>query len=428
MEVDLPVPPAVAPPPQGQPDFDGASMAAQSLVIELHACSFCEAEYPKGFASWLAYVEVAPPHPFAEIADANFEKAKQRLDGKAAKLNHAYEAPVRTCCFKCGERIHNVNYTIEGSKPPKPNSQWLKGSRKSKGQLMSKSRVAWVAREMDRKKEGSGVKLQDLYEASKVKMVLSASDWVVELGPEDDAFLWIVYTCPDEDCLVAPTRSNSWLRMQSDARDETEGMTSTANGHWRCNACFKKWGWRDGGSKRLVITGEATLGGGFKDYEYAYLGDNSEKLNAKIHVLKIARILRMVNGVEMTKERLMKIISTMNDRIAAKFSKGVREVRRVQGKVPTAEEISWTGAHLVCEDRRLSLPSYGMDFQAIDLKLCNQSLAPIDVDEMHFYLDACAAGLDIENVRVKGDTHKEAKTSILGSLAFKETRTRLSQL
>ncbi len=148
-------------------------------------------------------------------------------------------------------------------------------------------------------------------------------------------------------------------------------MTHSAGGHWRCGGCFTKWFWRTGGSKSLVITGEATLHGGSKQDEYAFLQDNSMVINAKIHVLKIARMINMINGREITKDLLMDVFSTLDDQISAKFSKGVKEVRRVKGYRPTAEELRWTVAHIACEDPSLSLPSSGMDFQAIDLKLCN---------------------------------------------------------
>ena len=74
------------------------------------------------------------------------------------------------------------------------------------------------------------------------------------------------------------------------------------------------------------------------------------------------------------------------------------------------------------------MPCYGKQFQAIDLKLCNQKVEPIDPNEMHFYLDTICAGLDIEHCWPTAPTQKTVKAEILGSAGFLQARVRLSTL
>ena len=78
-----------------------------------------------------------------------------------------------------------------------------------------------------------------------------------------------------------------------------------------------------------------------------------------------------------------------------------------------------TGATIVCEDPRLSMPCMGKEFQAIDLKRCNRDVPKIDTDELNFVLDLAAAALDVETSEAKTPSERKIKRAFLESEGFK---------
>ena len=92
--------------------------------------------------------------------------------------------------------------------------------------------------------------------------------------------------------------------MNRHVSNVAEDMTKAgaSQGHWRCACCFKKWTWANGGNIRLLILGETTVGGGFTNYQYAFLGAVDTQTQNKINFLKGAKLLMALGGRPLTLE------------------------------------------------------------------------------------------------------------------------------
>ena len=72
-----------------------------------------------------------------------------------------------------------------------------------------------------------------------------------------------------------------------------------------------------------------------------------------------------------------------------------------------------TGAKIVCEDPRLSMPCMGKKYQAIDLKRCNRDVPQVDMQELNFVLDLAAAAMDVEKAEAKTAGERKIKWAFL---------------
>ena len=120
----------------------------------------------------------------------------------------------------------------------------------------------------------------------------------------------------------------------------------------------------------------------------------------------------------------MQGIASVNASVAKKFAKGVDEVITVCAKKVSPEELKYAGVRLVCEDARLSFPSFGKEYQAIDLKRC-KGVEALNEEEFNFYLDVCAAVLDVENMWPSTPSDNKVKLQILAGEGFKKGRAAL---
>ena len=140
-------------------------------------------------------------------------------------------------------------------------------------------------------------------------LVLKATDWVTELGG-NNAFMWLMYGCAS--CMMYPVRSSDWYRVTRNVKTDEPGTTfeGKETGYWHCAACFDRWGWRKSGNTRLIVIGEADEDGGFiGEYELAYTGKPSQKLDNKIQFLKTAQVLTHIDGrdIKITKGILLEL-------------------------------------------------------------------------------------------------------------------------
>jgi hypothetical protein len=411
--------------------FDGAGGHAidADATRLLHMCGFCKDAYP--VASWIAYVKVEEPHDFMEIGDTVMQKALSTIHKEDTVPINQFQTGqhIRPICAKCkGGLDGKVRDYIKNGKVT---ALWLRKARASKGRGQGIAHAEFILKmHEDRIGEECAVKASKVYETMLAsKRVRAANDFVYELGAHDNPFLWVVYTCTDDKCLVAPTKSNNWLRCRRNQHDDTEDMETDGQkfGYWLCGVCIEPWAWRKGASKRLVILGEATEEKGFSSYKYGYFGEQDNTIDAKVAFLQTARILKTVGDEPLTTKRLMDCIETINCSVEKKFAKGVKEVRMVQGREVSQADLDYRNIRLVCSHPSLSMVATGKAIQVIDLKLCDKTIEPLTKKEFNFYLDVCASALNIEDMWPKAPTHKVAKQSILESEGFALGRTFLAK-
>jgi hypothetical protein len=102
----------------------------------------------------------------------------------------------------------------------------------------------------------------------------------------------------------------------------------------------------------------------------------------------------------------LQVIDECNQQAQGAFSKGVAEAVSVSSQTVPQHQLDQLSVHLVCEDRRLSLPRMGVKYLALDMS--QQRLAPIDSDLFDFMLDASAAMMDFDLSAVSPQARKLA--------------------
>ena len=105
-----------------------------------------------------------------------------------------------------------------------------------------------------------------------------------------------------------------------------------------------------------------------------------------------------------------------------KFIRGVKEVVTCTSKSIDDWEMESSGARIVCEDPRLSIPCFGKEYKAINLKLCNRDVSVTEESELNFVLDLAAAAMDIENAQTKGPAERRIREKMLASEGFARAR------
>ena len=248
-------------------------------------------------------------------------------------------------------------------------------------------------------------------------------DWIVELG----AFIWLMYLCGH--CMVAPVKSNCWLRLTRNVVLDAEMMThgGDSTGHWRCPACFGKWTWGVCGCKRLIVIGESSTANGFKPgYRFAFTGVLKPATENKIAMMRSAKALSMIAGKKVNKEAILQAIAMANEEVNLKFSQGMREVKVYVAKRPEQWEIDATGARLTCEDPRLSIRSWGTRYLGVDVS--DKSIQTIDEELFNDFLDVASGALDLEGMAFDGPVSRKLAWDVQQSVGFKRTRVLMAQL
>ena len=104
--------------------------------------------------------------------------------------------------------------------------------------------------------------------------------------------------------------------------------------------------------------------------------------------------------------------------MGTKFEKGVKEVVSFTSRLVEDWELNQLGAHIVCEDPRLSIYTYSKEYKAVDLKLCRQDIPVMRETEFSFMLDLAAAALDIENAATSGPAERRIQRDVMQSEGF----------
>ena len=375
--------------------FDGASSAAADTVLEKHVCSFCN----KGFdhPSWIGFLQdSAPDYPWVHIKDLSLDNTFH-----PQLVQDHFQGNLRASCPMCAGEKHKEEYhkkMADGTL--KYTAKWTRLKAKSRGMKLSPShRDAMLdLHDVKTKRSPDLPTSKDIYNANKNQLLRRACDWVTQLGPRDEAFLWLLYGC--KSCEHWTINSGSWFRMQRNVRTLKNESSSSGSdeGHWRCAGCFDKWSWALCGHMRMVIVGRATEEFGFSEPpRFAYIGQADAGIDNKVAFLRTAALLTELEGKPVTASSLLGALEVLNARVEAKFSRGLAEMTLKYSMKPEPWQLEQSGTTVVCEDPRLSLAGFGVPYKVIDKQLIKQEVVTIDNAELHFLLDIASSAYVVED-------------------------------
>ena len=334
-------------------DFEGASGRVDDVLEmpkTMHKCEVCRAEY----AHWdhFAYCDKSGKYVFHQ--DSALSQVKLKATGKGfSNLAKGSEVLVLACVICCEKKMCE-EYTVKKGEGFTVTSQWKTLARRTKPNMkLSNKKLQNAMQTMEDRinrdggVEGVAVDIKEVYTLTESKLARQAADWVCELAMN----LCILFGCPA--CGVYPLQSSSWWRCNSTINTVDGTVTG---GHWRCAGCLKRYSAGLGETIRLLAFGDE------QEYTYAYIGDTSTMVEAKVRFLQLVQMVTVLDGKAVTKETLLECIRVLNERTQKRLS-AFKEVVMLAAKDPTE-----FGVKIFCSDARLYLSAPGQRFQALDLK------------------------------------------------------------
>ena len=380
-------------------DFVGASSWAKPPPAHVFERQCCNSEIK--WNSWMANIW-ASTGEFVEKYDEHIRRAKAiaknfKSDEPVEYIQVGTKEHILSACVKCcgklhhGDTQHYMTDTLKGG----VTSHFRGKADLSKG----KNTPHKLKRCMDviqewMQEEGHPQRIEEVLEEVKKPLVANAVDWVAEVA----AGFFITYGC---DCGIYPLHNGSFYRFSS-----VKGQTGSwgQKGFWACANCIRRWKEGESGHKRLVtLPADGKLSDTHKKWCFAYYGSHDESDRAKIEqqltILKGSRLLKEINGKEVTFETVCEAITAVNHRCV-----GMLEKHYAMKWVTSSKEVAKYGTALYCEHDALSLRAPGIKFAAIDVKMieAEEDIPFLSTENFQALIDCCSAFFDFSTFKTKG--------------------------
>jgi hypothetical protein len=342
---------------QDEERFEGAFSGARPVQDNLlHVCNQpgCGRKCP--FANAFAYLK--SDGQFHVAKDPDFLAVQTGEVGDGVWRQADKEKVIYTCIWCCEEKHKKKYFNANG----KPTSHFRNQSDLSRGKSTENKvtrALQTVEKHRNRKldEESNRIPVHKIYETCKDVSLARATDWVQQIHPN----ILITYGCPKEagGCGTYPLKSNKFYRLSR--KDDRDGTVE--KGFWACANCLRKWQWKTHGKFRLFVIMNPD---NWDECVVAFIGHHGKKfhdtLNQELLVLKGARMLQKIGDTPITYATILNAIEALNEECARKLFRRV-PIKRVTSADPKTKFT----VPLYCEDQRLSLPSQGRSFYAMDI-------------------------------------------------------------
>ena len=378
-------------------DFVGASSFAKPPKANVFECACCSRMIP--FNSWMANVWSSNGE-FVEKYDEDIRRAKDLMksimsDEPVKYIQVGTKEPILSVCVYCCGKMQHQDSKYYLNEKGKPTSHFRGKADLSKGKNpRHKLQRCMAVIEDWMTEEGHPQRIAEVLEELKKPMFAKGSDWVAEVA----SGFFITYGCT---CGIYPIHNGSFYRFSSiKGRDGSSGK----KGFWVCAACIRRWTEGEHGHKRLVtLPADGKFSDKHKKWCFAYYGSHDASDRAKIEqqltILKGSRLLKEINGKEVTFESICEAITAINSKCV-----GMLETHYAMKWITSSKEVERYGTPLYCEHDALSLRAPGIKFAAIDVKMieAEEEIPFLSTEHFQALIDCCSAFFDFTTYDSKG--------------------------
>ena len=381
----------------------------RSAVLDASACSVCLSLYPTASCFVMADDEGNIPVLNSyeieaaknAIAEALGEQEKQGFQNllKAQGLRN-----LKSYCYCCyGQLMHgDESYFLKNSNSGPVSilsSEWgnLRKRMYGRGQAVERRIVEYLwAKAMTNSSDEQMLKLSSVHRIMcEQPSTALASDFHIVLGGD----VYILYTCPA--CWIAPIHPRYWLRATGIANQDVPGCTDGGGGKWHCSAqgCLKRWFWKTGGNKRILLLPEVKDDEGrFADLKMVVIGDTTREQEHTITLLKTAQLVTRVEvrgrSIPVGTQALIRALDELNEKAEKRIMSS--SLPKVRIRSATKEEMVQKGLFPYSEWRSLSLSQPGIVYNALQ---ASETTPVISDEDRQSVLDALVCFYNFEGNR-----------------------------